>query len=61
MTKLLSLLEVAEGLGRDIKTVRRWVKAKKFPVVRLTSRGVMVKEKDYEDLIQPRTVTRGSK
>lgn len=51
MTKLLKPLEVAERLSVSPLTVRKWIFAKRLPVVRV-GRSVRVREEDLEALIR---------
>ncbi|MBE0448983.1 MAG: helix-turn-helix domain-containing protein [Actinobacteria bacterium] len=52
--KLLSLKEVADRLGLNPETIRRWTKSGKLPAVKLGPNTVRVKELDLQEFIESR-------
>jgi len=51
---LLTYKTAASSLGVTVRTVKNWVKAQYFPVVRLSARTVRIRQQDLDCFILER-------
>lgn len=51
---LLTYEDAARLLGVTVRTIKNWVKARCFPVVRLSQRTVRIRQHDLDRFIQKR-------
>jgi excisionase family DNA binding protein len=56
---LLDTQEVARILGVHVQTVRRYIRARQLPAIRLTPRLYKVREHDLELFLKSRTTVAG--
>ncbi len=51
---LLTYKDAASSLGVTVRTIKNWVKAQYFPVVRLSARTVRIRQQDLDCFIEER-------
>ena len=51
---LLTYKHAASSLGVTVRTIKKWVKAQYFPVVRLSARTVRIRQQDLDCFILER-------